>query len=254
MAKRYKSNSIMELQCRYCQSKQVIKYGITRHGKQNHRCKDCNRQFVINPQNQRISKAKIELVDKLLLERIAMRAIVRVSEVSLQWLQSYINGKSRRVEQQVKVIPKKKVRLTIECDELWSFVNNSKNKVWIWLAIDRKTREIVGVYVGSRGQEAALKLWQSLPSVYRKCAVCYTDFWQAYGCVLPQTRHQAVGKESGQTNHIERFNCTLRQRVARLVRKTLSFSKKLENHIGAIWLFIHHYNLDIQDKLLTMPS
>jgi len=26
------------------------------------------------------------------------------------------------------------------------------------------------------------------------------------------------------------------------VRKSLSFSKKIENHIGAIWLFIHHYN------------
>ncbi len=29
-------------------------------------------------------------------------------------------------------------------------------------------------------------------------------------------------------------NCTMRQRVSRLVHKTLSFSKKLENHIGAI--------------------
>ena len=32
----------------------------------------------------------------------------------------------------------------------------------------------------------------------------------------------------------------LRQRVSRLVRKT--FSKKLENHIGAIIYFINHYN------------
>ena len=55
-------------------------------------------------------------------------------------------------------------------------------------------------------------------------------------------RHKAVGKETGKTNYIERFNCTMRQRIARLVRKTLSFSKKLENHIGAIWLFVHHYN------------
>ncbi|MGL5834122.1 MAG: IS1 family transposase, partial [Waterburya sp.] len=38
------------------------------------------------------------------------------------------------------------------------------------------------------------------------------------------------------------FNNTLRQRVSRLVRKTLSFSKSLENHIGAIWYFIHYYN------------
>jgi len=42
--------------------------------------------------------------------------------------------------------------------------------------------------------------------------------------------------------HIERLNNTLRQRISRLMRKTLSFSKKLENHIGAIWYFIHHYN------------
>ncbi len=53
--------------------------------------------------------------------------------------------------------------------------------------------------------------------------------------VFPSKRHQSVGKGSGKTSYIERFNCTLRQRVSRLVRKTLSFSKKLENHIGAIW-------------------
>ncbi|NEO55161.1 MAG: IS1 family transposase, partial [Okeania sp. SIO3B5] len=29
------------------------------------------------------------------------------------------------------------------------------------------------------------------------------------------------------------------------VRKTLSFSKKLSNHIGAVWNFIHHYNATI---------
>lgn len=37
-------------------------------------------------------------------------------------------------------------------------------------------------------------------------------------------------------------NLTMRQRVSRLVRLSLSFSKKLENHIRAIWYFIHYYN------------
>ncbi|WP_448598187.1 IS1 family transposase, partial [Thermoleptolyngbya sp.] len=46
-------------------------------------------------------------------------------------------------------------------------------------------------------------------------------------------------KDSGLTSYLERFNNMLRQRVSRLVRKTLSFSKKLENHVGAIWNFIH---------------
>ena len=45
------------------------------------------------------------------------------------------------------------------------------------------------------------------------------------------------------TNPIKRFNNTLRQRVSRLVHEALSFSKKLANHIGAIKLFICHYNL-----------
>jgi IS1 family transposase len=43
-------------------------------------------------------------------------------------------------------------------------------------------------------------------------------------------------KLARKTNHIERFNNTLRQRVARLVRDTLSFSKTLANHIGAMKL------------------
>jgi insertion element IS1 protein InsB len=109
---------------------------------------------------------------------------------------------------------------------------------------------------------AARKLWNSLPPVYRQCAVAYTDFWSAYGAVFPGTRHQAVSKakqrglgsfpqerlfqeETGKTSYIERFNNTLRQRVSRLVRKTLSFSKSLENHIGAIWYFIHYYNASL---------
>ena len=42
------------------------------------------------------------------------------------------------------------------------------------------------------------------------------------------------GKESGLTGYIERLNNTFRQCILRLVRKTLSFSRKLENHIAAI--------------------
>ena len=59
----------------------------------------------------------------------------------------------------------------------------------------------------------------------------------------PAMQHRAISKLARKTNHIERFNNTLRQRVSRLVRDALSFSKKLANHIGAINLFICRYNL-----------
>jgi insertion element IS1 protein InsB len=143
----------------------------------------------------------------------------------------------------------KKGALVIECDELWSFVGDKQNQQWVWLALDRDSKDIVGCFIGSRDEEGAIGLWQSLPECYLD-ATTYTDFWEAYAAIFyDKTLHQ-VGKETGLTNHIERFNNTLRQRVSRLVRKTLSFSKKLENHIGAIWSFIPHYNATHARKAL----
>jgi insertion element IS1 protein InsB len=63
------------------------------------------------------------------------------------------------------------------------------------------------------------------------------------GQVIPVAQHRAINKKARKTNHIERFNNTLRQRVSRLVRRALSFAKKLDNPIGAIKLFICHDNL-----------
>jgi IS1 family transposase len=197
---------------------------------------------VIAPRHQPISEDTRELIDRLLLEKISLAGIVRATGVSPRWLQYYVNKKLGAVKRQVEVKSKKKGKLTIQCDEMWSFVGDKDNKQWIWLAIDVLTKEIVGVYIGKRDEAGARGLWDSLPAVYRQCAVSYTDFWSAYGRVFPKKRHRVVGKDTGQTNYIERFNNTMRQRISRLGRKTLSFSKKLSNHMGAIWYFIHEYN------------
>ena len=227
--------------CPHCHSLNVVKNGSIHNHKPKFSCKDCGRQFVENPEN-RIPPDKKDLIDKLLLERIPLAGIARVVGVSERWLQGYVNRKYQEVPRQVEVRKKPKGKLVIQCDELWSFVGNKNNKQWVWLAIDQGTSEVVGVFVGDRSQKGAQGLWDSLPPVYRQCAVCYTDFWEAYEVIFPKKRHKAVGKESGQTYKIERFNGTLRQRVSRLVRKALSFSKKIENHMGAIWYFVHHYN------------
>jgi len=226
--------------CPKCNSNNIKKNG-TIH-KQKYECKDCRRQFVENPQWRQISDETKKLIDKLLLEKIPLSGIARVVEVSEKWLQDYVNQKYKDVEKKIDIPPKKKGKITIQCDEMWSFVLNKGNKQWIWLAIDIETKLIVGVHIGNRSKEGAVALWNSLPAVYRQCAVSYTDFWNAYSIVFPSSRHRAVGKETGLTNYIERFNCTMRQRISRLVRKTLSFSKSVVNHIGAIWNFIHYYN------------
>jgi IS1 family transposase len=67
----------------------------------------------------------------------------------------------------------------MEIDELWSFVDNKGNKIWIWIALCRKTRQIVARDVGDRSEKTCRELWNNVPKEYRK-GQCFTDFWQAY--------------------------------------------------------------------------
>ncbi|MEL6554758.1 MAG: IS1 family transposase [Cyanobacteria bacterium J06621_11] len=233
--------------CPTCGSHDISKNGTTRRGKQNYKCRDCGRQFVEDPQWKPKDKNTFRLVDLLLLEKLSLAGIARAVGVSESWLQTYVNDVYEDMPRSPVVMPKAKGKLTVQMDELWSFVDHKGNKQWVWLAMDADTREIIGCHIGDRSRTSAIALWQSLPGVYRQCASVYTDHWESYVNVIPNKRHFSVDKDSGLTSYIERVNNTLRQRVSRLVRKTLSFSKKLENHIGAIWLFIHEYNCNIQD-------
>lgn len=121
--------------------------------------------------------------------------------------------------------------------------------VFIFLkSIDVETRQVIAFYVGDHSIKSARKLWNRIPQEYREQATFHTDAWDAYNEVIPDAQHLVCAKGSGMTNTIERFNCTLRQRVSRLVRSTLSFSKSLKNHIGAIKYFICHYNLVVTGR------
>ena len=63
--------------------------------------------------------------------------------------------------------------------------------------------------------------------------------------MFPQERHTSVEKETGLTKHIERWDNTLRQRIGRFVRKTLSFSKSRWWHDKTTHFFIVTYNLSV---------
>ena len=132
----------------------------------------------------------------------------------------------------------------LELDELWSFIYCKANKCWVWIALCALTRQIVAFTTGDRSEKTCRRLWRNVPWRYKR-AKCYSDFWEAYRAVIPSEQHEAVGKESGKTNHVERWNNTLRQRLGRFVRKTLSFSKCEEMHVACLSLFVHRYNLEL---------
>jgi insertion element IS1 protein InsB len=109
--------------------------------------------------------------------------------------------------------------------------------------MDTKTHQVMALHVGDRSRESAKALWANIALVDREQATFHTAQDEAYRRVIPAERHRAITKKAHKTNYIERFNNTLRQQLSRLVRETLSFSKRLAHHTGAIRYFICHYNL-----------
>ena len=87
------------LSCPGCQSEQVVHNGHIHNGKAKYACKACGRQFVENPQSNRISDEKRALVDKLLLERVSQAGIARVVGVSERWVNGYVSARLRGVPQ-----------------------------------------------------------------------------------------------------------------------------------------------------------
>jgi insertion element IS1 protein InsB len=137
--------------------------------------------------------------------------------------------------------PEDPTSTTLELDELWSFVLKKAHESWIWIALCRKTRQVVAYALGDRSKKTCQRLWEAIPDNYRQ-GHCFTDFWAAYRAVIPEEQHTAVGKETGETAHVERWNNTLRQRLARFVRMTLSFSKSEVMHEACLLLFLSRYN------------
>lgn len=89
-------------------SEQVVKNGKIHNGKQNFKCRACGRQFVQDPQNKIIDQDTKNLIDKLLLEKLPLAGIARVTGVSERWLQTYVNAKYKTVPQQVSTQAQKK--------------------------------------------------------------------------------------------------------------------------------------------------
>ncbi len=61
----------MAISCPHCGSARYKKNGFTHTGKQNHKCLECDRQFVLEPQQKRIPEDERETIRGLLKDRIS---------------------------------------------------------------------------------------------------------------------------------------------------------------------------------------
>lgn len=171
------------LHCPACASSHIKRNGHTHYGAQNYCCLDCGRQFV--EPTETFSPQQQELIEKLLLERLSLRGICRVLGVALTSLLRFMEELYAESPDDLKVVLPhgtayvELLCLEVEADELWSFVQEKKNKQWVWLAFDRDSRQIIAFYLGDRSRQSAEKLWARIPAVYRQQATFSTDGWEA---------------------------------------------------------------------------
>jgi insertion element IS1 protein InsB len=196
------------------------------NGKQSYRCRACGRQCVQVFEQRLVSDEQRGMIERLLRERLSLHGVCRSVGVGMKWLASFVvecyDAAPDHLNVQLPHCPNTVLlrRLEAEADELGSFVGKKAKKRWLWLAMDAQSRQVLAFYIGDRSCQSARKLWNKIPATYRAQATFYTDAYQAYESVIPPAQHRAIRKKARKTNHLERFNCALRQRVSRLVRAT----------------------------------
>ncbi|MBO9998706.1 MAG: IS1 family transposase [Cyanobacteria bacterium SID2] len=90
--------------CSSCGSEHIVKNGSTHHKKPKFKGKDCGRQFVEFLTKKYILDEIKALIGRLLLEKIPLAGIARVTKVSRSWLQDYVNHKNQHIPCRLKVI------------------------------------------------------------------------------------------------------------------------------------------------------
>lgn len=227
--------------CPRCGGVNLVKNGRDYKGTQKFRCNDCQRYGTLKEGGLRALAVRAT-VERAFTERVSLRGLARVFGVSRTTITRWLTQILKQMPALAETLLEGQVDDVLELDELWSFVGSKVRQRWVWVALCRRTRQVVAYWIGDRSEASAVRLWEQLPADYRRCC-SFSDKWTAYRYVFDHKRHRQVNKDEGETNHVERWFNTLRQRLSRFTRKTLSFSKRDDCHENLLRLFLTRYNL-----------
>ncbi|WP_315786134.1 IS1 family transposase [Fischerella sp. JS2] len=219
------------MECPRCGSCHNRKNGKKR-GKQNHICCDCGRQFidVYKPPRGYSDEIKQECL-KMYVNGMGFRGIERVKNVHHTTIIHWV----KRVGTQLADTPNsKEIPQVGELDELETFIG-SKNKIWLWTAVNHFTQGILAWVLGDRSSTTFQQLWNIV-----QCWQSYfyvTDGYPVYPCFVPDG-DQIVSKTY--MTRVENENTRLRHYLARLHRKTLCYSKTEEMLRYSVRLLLHY--------------
>lgn len=204
--------------CPYCLCVKVVRNGIKSTGRQNWKCKQCNKQFQHEYLYLGADKHVKNKVIQMQLRGSGIRDTAFVAGVSPATVLRCIISES--VNAFIK--PAKRYYSQVQIDELWMYVARKKKKVWLLYAYCYQTDEILAFTMGKRNSKTVRNLLLKLKGL--EIDWYLTDKWEAFSRELPYYQH-LIGKQF--TKAIEGVNTWFRVRIRRLNRRTTCFSKKL---------------------------
>lgn len=145
--------------CSHCGSEEIVRNGKAPNGKQKYRCKTCKRQSRENPTPHAYPEERREEILRAYEERSSLRGIERTFGVSrtsvIEWIKK---AEKLPALSETVMIPDANdpEATTLELDELWSFVLRKANQAWVWIALCRKTRQVVAYAIGDRSEKTCL--------------------------------------------------------------------------------------------------
>jgi insertion element IS1 protein InsB len=175
--------TIVTYTCSPCESPNIVRNGHDYKGSQKYHCKACGRYGTLNAQQGYAAPARAQ-VKRGLLERLSLRGLERMVLISRRTI-------DRWSVQWIDQVPALETSLlpadsedVLELDELWSFVGSKQQQRWVWLALCRRTRQVIAYWIGDRTETGALQLWRRIPRDY--------DRWLPYAHIFDPQRHRMV--------------------------------------------------------------
>ncbi|MFS4668086.1 IS1 family transposase [Klebsiella pneumoniae] len=196
----------------------VVRNGKSTAGHQRYLCSHCRKTWQLQFTYTASQPGTHQKIIDMAMNGVGCRATARIMGARIQ--------------------PGSDVIVCAEMDEQWGYVGAKSRQRWLFYAYDRLRKTVVAHVFGERTM-ATLGRLMSLLSPF-DVVIWMTDGWPLYESRLKGKLH-VISKRY--TQRIERHNLNLRQHLARLGRKSLSFSKSVELHDKVIghYLNIKHY-------------
>jgi insertion element IS1 protein InsB len=115
------------------------------------------------------SAERKEAILRAYQERSSLRGLERTFGVARSTVISWLKKAHRLpslTQMLIPTVPADPTTVTLELDELWSFVCKKANQRWMWFALCRKTRQIVAFVSGDRSEATCQNLWHAIPQAY----------------------------------------------------------------------------------------